>query len=157
MSRGEQCSLIRVYIYIYIEREREDGLMFASTLPKNTMTQIRQVALVLVDTLLGLFPSFWNCSSARAAAACFATRILVFHLREEGGRREGVGGRGERKKEERIVEIKVYSFLPLIAKDFLNLFYLLFHVENVERSRSICERISWINYIKVRYFEKSFQ
>lgn len=65
-----------------------------------------------------------------------------------GGEGRGSRGKGGEKKEERIVEIKVYSFLPLIAKDFLNLFYLLFHVENVERSRSICERISWIIILK---------
>lgn len=55
------------------------------------------------------------------------------------GKREG--GVGGEKKRKGLVGIKVYSFLSLIAKDFLNLFYLLFDVENVEHFRSICERI----------------
>lgn len=127
--------------------------MFASTLPKNTMTQIRQVALVLVDTLLALFPSFWNCSSARAAAACFATRILVFHLREEGGSR-GKGGEKKRGKDRWDKSVQFFAsycqgfsqpLLSLIPRRKCGAF-------SIDLRKDIVD-----NYIKVRYFEKSFQ
>lgn len=100
--------------------------MFASTLPKNTMTQIRQVALVrrYSPLSLSLLLKLFKCTS-RVLHDTDTCIPFAGSGREEWGEKKRKGSLG----------IKVCAFLSLIAKDFLDLFYLLFRVKNVEHFR----------------------
>lgn len=122
-SRGRNGQRRTVLVYTYIERRGFDVCLDVAKKyndPNKTSCTRSSILPLSLSLLLKLF----KCTS-RVLHDTDTCIPFAGSGREEWGRKKRKGSLG----------IKVCAFLSLIAKDFLDLFYLLFRVKNVEHFR----------------------